>query len=210
MLIREIMHPDPVTIDPDTTLCDAYAIMQKKGFRHLPVLSQGKLVGLVTDRDLRLATSRLAKRPFDPEAQVREIMSHPVQTAHTNDPVEMAARLMREMKIGCLPVIEESKIVGIVTAADMLDALLRLTGIHFPSGRLDIRLPDRPGEIARLTALLAERNINIHSILTYTDEPARQARLVLRVNTMDIRQLAKALCDAGFNVLRPPHILCVE
>ncbi|HHJ52130.1 MAG TPA: CBS domain-containing protein [Caldithrix abyssi] len=210
MLIREIMHPDPVIIQPDTTLCDAYALMQEKNFRHLPVVSEGKLVGVVTDRDLRLATSRLAKRPFDPKDRVKEVMSHPVQTAHPNDPVERAAQLMRELKIGCLPVVEEGEVVGIVTAADMLDALLRLTGIHFPSGRLDISLPDRPGEIARLTSLLAERNINIHSILTYTNEPAREARLVLRVNTMDIRQLAKDLCDAGFNVLWPPHILCVE
>jgi len=209
MLIREIMHTDPLSISPGTTLCDAYALMQKKGFRHLPVLQDGKLIGIVTDRDLRLATSRLAKTPFDPQAAVSEVMSRPVQTTYPADPVEMATRLMLELKIGCLPVVEEFRLVGIVTSADLLDALLKLTGVHHPSGRLDIRLSDQPGQLARLTGILAERNINIHSILTYTEKNNR-ARLVLRVNTMDIRSLAAAICAAGFEVLWPPHISCAE
>jgi len=207
MLVQEVMHADPITITPQTTLCDAYQLMHEKNIRHLPIMENGQLVGLVTDRDLRLATSRLAQHPFDPKARVREIMSHPVHTAYPNDPVERATQMMLEMKIGCMPVVEESRLVGIVTSADLLAALLRLTGVHHPSGRLDIRMSDKPGELARLAQLLAERNVNIHSILTYT-ESDRQARLVLRVNTMEIHALAQHICDAGFEVLWPPHISC--
>ncbi len=209
MLIEEVMHPDPITISPETTLCDAYALMQEKGIRHLPVVEKDRLVGIVTDRDLRLATSRLAKRPFEPDAEVKNIMSHPVQTAHPNDPIEIATQTMRELKIGCLPVEDEFRVVGIVTAADMLDAMMRLTGVKRPSGRLDIRMSDKPGELARLAQLLSDRKVNIHSILTYP-EAEDQARLVLRVNTMEIRTLAAAICDAGFEVLWPPHISCAE
>lgn len=209
MLVQEVMHPDPITITPQTTLCDAYQLMNDKGIRHLPVLDGEQLVGLVTDRDLRLATSRLAKRPFDPDAQVAEIMSHPVQTAYPNDPVEMTTQIMLEMKIGCMPVVEVSRVVGIVTSADLLAALLRLTGVHHPSGRLDIRMSDKPGELARLARLLADANINIHSILTYTESDQR-ARLVLRVNTMEIHALARHICDSDFEVLWPPHISCAE
>ena len=209
MLIREIMHLNPLTIKPNTTLCDAYQLMQDKGIRHLPVMENEKLVGIVTDRDLRLATSRLAKRPFDPTAEVKEIMNHPVETTNPSDPVEIATQLMRELKIGCLPVIEDLQLVGIVTSADILDAMLLLTGVHKPSGRLDIRLSDKSGELARLTALLAERKINIHSILTY-QEKNDKIRLVLRVNTMEIRKLAEAICDIGFEVLWPIHISCVK
>jgi len=209
MLIREIMHPNPLTIEPNTPLCDAYKLMQDNGIRHLPVMENGKLVGIVTDRDLRLATSQLSKKPFDPTAEVKEIMNHPVETTNPSDPIERATQLMRELKIGSLPVIEDLQLVGIVTGVDLLDAMLLLTGVHKPSGRLDIRLSDKPGGLARLTSLLSERKINIHSILTY-QEKNDKARLVLRVNTMEIRKLAEAICDNGFEVLWPIHISCVK
>ena len=209
MLIGEIMHKNPVTIDSATSLCDAYALMQERGIRHLPVMKNDKLVGIVTDRDLRLATSRLAVRPFDPESKVAEVMSYPVETVHPSEPVEYAIQLMRELKIGSLPVEEEETLIGIVTGANLMDAMLKLIGIHRPSGRLDIRLQDRPGELARLTAFLAERRVNIHSIMTYP-ENGRRGRVVLRVGTMEIRPLAKEICDAGFEVMWPPHISCVE
>ncbi|HSD63211.1 MAG TPA: CBS and ACT domain-containing protein [Ignavibacteriaceae bacterium] len=209
MIIREVMHPDPVTVSPTTKLKEAYKIMQQKNIRHLPVMDNDIVVGIVTDRDLRLATSRLTIEPFDVDAEIEKIMSHPVQFTHPSDPIEIATRTMRELKIGCLPVIEEMKLVGIVTGMDLLDALLLLTGIHRPSGRLDVKLPDRSGELARLTALLAERNINIHSILSYPDKD-RKIRLVLRVGTIEMKILAEAICNAGFEVVWPVHIACVK
>jgi acetoin utilization protein AcuB len=209
MLIREVMHPDPVTVSFDTVLSEAYKIMQEKNIRHLPVMQNEKITGVVTDRDLRLATSKLTQNPFDISAEVSKIMSHPVQTVNSSDPIEMAIRTMRELKIGCLPVVDDGGLVGIVTGMDLLDALLLLTGIHQPSGRLDVRLPDRSGELARLTALIAERKVNIHSILTYP-EKEHKIRLVLRVGTIEMRMLAKAICEAGFEVIWPVHIACVE
>lgn len=209
MLINEVMHPDPITVSSSTKLKEAYEIMQQKGIRHLPVVDNDKLVGVVTDRDLRLATSKLTKNLFDVETEIGKIMSHPVQTTHPSDPIERATQTMRELKIGCLPVVDDKKLVGIVTGMDLLDALLLLTGIHQPSGRLDVRLPDKSGELARLTALLAERKINIHSILTYP-EKNRKVRLVLRVGTIEMKMLAQAICEAGFEVVWPVHIACVK
>lgn len=209
MVISDVMHSDPVTISPGTKLKDAYKLMQEKNIRHLPVLKNEKLIGIVTDRDLRLATSKLAQKPFDPEETVENIMSHPVSTTHPSDPVEIATQLMRELKIGSLPVLEESKLVGIVTNADLLDALLLLTGVHQPTGRLDVRLPDRSGELARLAKLLADKKVNIHSILTYPEKD-KKVRLVLRLGTMEIRNIAEAICNSGFEVIWPPHIACVK
>ena len=209
MLIREMMHPDPVTVSIRTKLSEAYKIMVDRNIRHLPVMDGEKIVGVVTDRDLRLATSKLTKNQYDIDTGIEKVMSHPVQTTHPSDPIETATRTMRELKIGCLPVIEDGKLVGIVTGMDLLDALLMLTGIHQPSGRLDVRLPDRSGELARLTSLLAERKINIHSILTYPDEN-RTIRLVIRVGTIEMKMLAKAICDAGFEVVWPVNIACVK
>jgi acetoin utilization protein AcuB len=209
MLIREVMHPDPITVTFETKLNEAYKIMQEKNIRHLPVIQNEKIVGIVTDRDLRLATSRLTENPFDVSSEVGKLMSRPVQTVSPSDPIETATHTMRELKIGCLPVIDNGKLVGIVTGVDMLDALLVLTGVRQPSGRLDVRLPDRSGELARLTALIAERKVNIHSILTYPDKE-HKIRLVLRVGTIEMKMLAEAICNAGFEVIWPVHIACVK
>ncbi len=209
MLIREVMKTDLTIISPETKLNDAYALMLGRKIRHLPVVEDENLIGVVTDRDLRLATSKLSEQPFDPEIQVRKIMKYPVRTAHPSDPIELATRLMRELKIGCMPVLEESKLVGMVTTSDLLDALLLLTGVHQPSGRLDIRLPNRSGELARLASLLAGHKINIHSILTYPDNE-RNVRLVLRIDTIEIKFIAQEICNAGFQVIWPPHIACVK
>jgi acetoin utilization protein AcuB len=203
MLIQDIMQRDLVTVNVDVRLADAYKIMQDNGIRHLPVMSGGELVGIVTDRDLRLATSALTSTPFPPDCDVEGVMNQPVQTADPLDPVETAARTMRESKIGCLPVLDNGKLAGIVTGIDLLDALIRLTGVDKPSGRLDIRLQDHPGELARLTHFISERHVNIHSILTYR-EGGEDLRAVLRIGSMETRPLAQALSEHGFKILWPP------
>ncbi|RMG20711.1 MAG: CBS domain-containing protein, partial [Methanobacteriota archaeon] len=106
MIIREIMHENPITIPTSMKLAEAYKLMNEKNIRHLPVMEGEKLVGIISDRDLRLATSKLAEHPFDPGTEVKQIMSHPVESVMVNEPIESALQLMRELKIGCLPVLE--------------------------------------------------------------------------------------------------------
>jgi acetoin utilization protein AcuB len=204
MLVRDIMRSPVLAISPDTTLQDAYRMMNQKSYRHLPVLESGRLVGVVTDRDLRLATSALSTSPFPPASRVGEIMSRNPLTADPMDPVEDAARTMRERKIGCLPVIENDQLVGIITGIDLLDALMRMTGVDKPSGRLEVRLPDHPGELARLTSFMSHRDLNVHSILTYPDGPER-VRAVLRVGSIEVRLIAQDLRRAEFEVVWPPE-----
>jgi acetoin utilization protein AcuB len=207
MLIRDIMRSPAVSIPAGTTLQDAYRIMRERDIRHLPVLEGEKLVGVVTDRDLRLATSALVPSPFSPDSRVSAVMSTAPLTADASDPVEDAARTMRERKIGCLPVLDDGRLIGIVTGLDLLDALMRLTGVHKPSGRLEVRLPDHPGELARLTAFVSHRHLNVHSILTYPDGPD-SVRTVLRIGSIETRLLAEDLRRAGFDVLWPPEKPC--
>lgn len=204
MLVKEIMRSPAVGIAPETTLEDAYRTMREKGIRHLPVLESGRLVGVITDRDLRLATSSLASSPFPPGSHVAQVMSREPLVADPLDPVEDAARRMRERKIGCLPVVEDQTVVGIITGLDLLDALMRMTGVDKPSGRLEIRLADQPGELARLTSFLASRGLNVHSILTMQDGP-RTIRAVLRVGSMETHSLAHDLRRERFDVVWPPE-----
>jgi acetoin utilization protein AcuB len=207
MLVRDILRSPAISIAPDTTLADAYALMCQKGIRHLPVVEAGRLVGIVTDRDLRLATSALAPAPFPPGARVDEAMHREPLTADPCDPVEDAARIMRDRKVGCLPVVDGGELVGIITNIDLLEALLRLTGVDKPSGRLEVRLPDRRGELARLIATVSERGSDLRSVLTYPEGPA-SVRIVLRVGSMDTHQIARVLRGGGFDVIWPPDRPC--
>jgi len=204
MLVRDIMRTPAVVITPDTTLADAYRTMQEKRIRHLPVVEGHHLVGVVTDRDLRLATSALAPHPFAPESRVADVMRKKPVTADPSDPVEDSARTMRELRIGCLPVVDGGHLVGVVTGIDLLDALIRMTGVDKPSGRLEVRLPDQPGELARLTSFLSHRDLNIHSVLSYPEGP-EAVRMVLRVGSIETRLLAQDLRRADFDVVWPPE-----
>ncbi len=206
MLVRDIMTSPAVVIAPDTTLDHAYRLMNERNIRHLLVVEREKVVGVITDRDLRLATSALAPSPLPAGSRVSGVMCRDPLTADACDPVEDAAFRMRERKIGCLPVMEEGTLVGIITGIDLLDALLRMTGVDKPSGRLEIRLPDRPGELARLTAFLSHRDLNIHSILSHPE--AGTLRTVLRIGSIEIRSVAGALRADGFDVLWPPEKPC--
>ena len=202
MLVKEMMRRPVTVVSVETTIGGAYQVLQDRGFRHLPVMDQGRLVGVLTDRDLRFATSSLCQTPRTAGDPVSSVMSSPPLTADPLDPVEDAARIMREHKIGCLPVLDGPELVGILTGMDLLDALMILTGVTKPSSRLEVALADKPGELARLTAHLAGRHVNIHSILTYPSEEA--VRTVLRVDSNQVRTLAEELRGADFDVLWPP------
>lgn len=202
MLVREIMRSPVTTILAETSLQSACDIFQARGFRHLPVMKDGALVGVLTDRDLRWATSSLCPTPRKGEEAVHLAMSHPPFTADPLDPVEDAAALMRKHKIGCLPVMDGPELVGILTGMDLLDAIILLTGVTKPSSRLEVDLDDKLGELARLTAFLAARHVNIYSILTYP-APDQAMRTVLRVGTNQVRPLAEALRGDNFTILWP-------
>ncbi len=202
MLVREMMRSPVVAIQAGARLQEASQLFRSRGFRHLPVLDGERLVGVLTDRDLRWATSSLCPEPRKLDDPVRCAMTGPPITVDPLDPVEDAARIMREHKIGCLPVMDGASLVGILTGMDILDTLILLTGTGQPSSRLEVALSDRPGELARLTAFLAERHVNIHSILTYP-VPDQPTRTVLRVGSSQGRVLADALVQAGFQVLWP-------
>jgi len=201
MLVKEMMRRPVTVVSVEATIGEAYQLLRDRGFRHLPVVDGGRLVGVLTDRDLRLATSSFSEKPHAATDPVSATMSSPPLTADPLDPVEDAARIMREHKIGCLPVVDGGELVGILTGMDLLDALMILTGVTKPSSRLEVALADKPGELARLTAFLAGRHVNIHSILTYPSPEA--VRTVLRVDSNQIRPLAEELRKAEFDVLWP-------
>jgi acetoin utilization protein AcuB len=214
LLVKDSMTREVVTLSPQTTAGEALALCRERRIRHLPVLDGGRLVGIVSDRDLRSATPALGD-PARAEALRRilvpEVMAREVATIHPDDPIEEAANAMREKTIGCLPVVENGALLGIVTSSDVMEALVYLMGAHEPGNRLEVVMPDRPGTLAGVAGIFGELGINIVSVvagprhpLPEGSEPGRVA--VFRVDTMDLREAVEILGRAGYAVLWPPSL----
>jgi acetoin utilization protein AcuB len=138
--VKNWMTPDPVTITPETTLPEAMSLMKSGGFRRLPVIKGGDLVGIVTDRDLREAMPSDATSLSIWEInfllarlQVKEIMSKTVLTVPEDAWLERAAQLMLEHKIGGMPVVRGTQLVGIITVTDVLEAFIERDARAKPS-----------------------------------------------------------------------------
>jgi len=212
LLVKDSMTREVVALPPQSTAGEALALCRERRIRHLPVLEDDRLVGIVSDRDLRSATPALGD-PARAEALgrilVHEVMAREVATAHPDDPIEEVANAMRERKIGCLPVVEDDALVGIVTSSDVMEALVYLMGAHEPGNRLEVVMPDRPGTLAGVAGIFGELGINIVSVvagprrsLPGSSQPGRVA--VFRADTIDLREAVDILERAGYAVLWPP------
>lgn len=132
MNVEDVMTRDPKVVDPETPIREALRLMREGRFRRLPVLEQGQLVGILSDRDLRQAMNTpfiLHDREQDDyildHLKVGMCMSTEVHTLEPGDSLERAASLMKQHKVGGCPVLEEGRLVGIVTESDLLDYLVR-------------------------------------------------------------------------------------
>jgi len=130
MLVRDVMTPDPVTIGPNHSIGAALTRMRRGGFRRLPVVEDEKLVGIVTDRDLRLAMNSpfvMREGWYDSylmeHIEVRSCMTPDPLTVDADGDLLTAVRLMRQHKFGGVPVLQDDKLVGILTETDLLDLL---------------------------------------------------------------------------------------
>lgn len=135
MLVRDYMTKDVFTLRVDKKLVIADELMKWAHVRHVPVVDQdGRLVGIVSHRDLLRASissieTRVAaaeKRQHLSSVTVREVMQAQVQTISPDAPVQEAAKLMRERKIGCLPVVADGRLIGIITESDLLRIVAQL------------------------------------------------------------------------------------
>jgi acetoin utilization protein AcuB len=214
LLVKDSMTREVVTLSPQDTAKAALALCRERRIRHLPVLEGGKLVGIVSDRDLRSSTPALgdpARAAALGEIRVGDVMARDVVTVLPGDPIEQAANTMRERRIGCLPVVESGELVGIITASDVMDALVYLVGAHEPGSRMEVSLPDRPGSLAGAAGVFGMCGINIVSAaMGSTREPAeegaaRERVVVFRVDTIDTAEVVGYLEEAGYTVLWPPQ-----
>jgi acetoin utilization protein AcuB len=208
--VKDSMAREVTTLSPGDTAADALALCRERRIRHLPVLEDGRLVGIVSDRDLRSATPAFgdpARSAALSEVRVGDVMAREVVTADPDDPIDEAANTMRERRINCLPVLEGGELVGIVTSSDVMESLVYLLGAHEPGSRMEVVVPDRPGTLAGVAGLIGELGINIISVVTgprtEEDPPSRVA--IFRVDTINPSHAAEILEKAGYVVLWPPR-----
>ena len=206
MLVQDVMHTTLTTITPKTTLPQAIRLVQQRGIRHLPVVENGELVGIVSDRDLKRAmaspATSLEVRELNyllDRLTVAEIMTRAVITIAPMFPVEEAARLMVKEKISALPVTEGGRLVGIVTETDVLELLVKAMGAGEPSSRLDVVLGDRPSALVEAVKAVEAAGATISSIVTLANR-AGLKEAVMRVATINPGPAIKALEARGFAV----------
>lgn len=206
MIVETIMQTSIITIHPDCSVHEAIRIMEENQIRHLPVLENKELVGIVSERDLRpffpaQLTGRKEERCF--EIKVGEVMRTKLITVHPLDFIEEAARIIYEHKIGCLPVVRQDKLVGIITQLDVLRALVEQTGLLNPGAHLEVEVPNRPGMLVAIAGIVQEHGVNILSVLLFPGRTEETQILVLRLKAFDLRQIVEEIETAGFQVLWP-------
>lgn len=209
MYIGSIMRTDLITVSPKTTLVEARELLEKNRIDHLLVLKNGKLVGVLSDRDLKQNWASPATTLSAHElsyllqkVSVGMIMVKTVVTAPPDTTIERAAHIMQTNDISSLPVMVGEELVGIVTSTDVMGVLLDAIGMSEESSRLSLFVDDQVGRLARMTAALSELQINIQSFFCYpVPQHRRLSQVVIRVDKQDGERAKKALEDQGFKVM---------
>lgn len=200
------MTPDPETVSASTPIMDAMQRMRRGGYRRLPVVEDDRLVGIVTDRDLKEATPSSATTLSVYELNfllsrmtVAEVSTSSPITVRDDDPVEQAALAMEEHRISGLPVERDGRLIGILTITDLLRAFVGFLGLREGGIRVTVDVPDAPGVLARVAQ--AASPSNIVAAVTSEITPGRTRRLVLRVDGDDSDAFADRLEAEGLDVV---------
>ncbi len=202
MLVKEWMTEDPIVLDENASIMKAVQIMKEHGMRRIPVVRHNKLVGIVTDRDVREATPSKATA-LDvhelyyllSEIKVKDIMTPNPITIHPDETVEYAAVIMLENRISGLPVVDdEGHVIGIITQTDIFKVLINITGIYYGPYQIAFEMDTQPGSISKLVSEIHECGGRIVSILTsYEGMEPNKRRVYIRLTDMSQDAFEKLL-----------------
>jgi acetoin utilization protein AcuB len=216
MLVKEVMTPHPVVIEPGIAVTRAQRLMKEDNIRHLPVVREGKgLVGLITrdslNRALPSELSSLSVWEINYQLariKARDVMVKKVITVTEDVTVEDAARIMIDRKIGSLPVMRDGQLVGIVTDIDLLGALSNLMGWRQPGVRVTVQVPDQKGQLAKVATAIAKEGGLLIGGGSYPASEPLQANIVFKVRNVpldDLVALLKGMEDVQILDIRESH-----
>jgi acetoin utilization protein AcuB len=209
MLVRERMSTQPVTITADVPITEALRIMRQNQVRRLPVLDEnGALIGIVSEKDLLYAspspaTSLSIYEMHDMLSRLRvtELMTPDPVTVTPDILLEEAALIMADSKIGGLPVVKDGNLVGIITETDIFKVFLELLGARQEGLRLTLRIPERMGEMARITTAIARLGGNILALGSFLGDDPTTGIVTVKVVDVPVDQLEAAMNDLGLEIL---------
>jgi len=216
MLVHERMSRHPITITEDTPIDRALKFMRDEKVRRLPVLNKkGELVGIVSERDLLYASPSPATSLSIHEIHylvskitVGKVMTRDVFTVSEYTPLEEAARIMADNKIGGLPVVRDGKLVGIITESDLFKIFTEILGARDMGVRLTILVPSPPGILAHITRAIADMGGNIISLGTFLGEDPTNRLITVKVAGVPEDQLVAEMKALALEIVDAR--LCAE
>jgi acetoin utilization protein AcuB len=203
------MTKRPITISEDDSIDHGLDLMRSESVRRLPVVDKhGKLVGIVSEKDLLYASPSPATSlsiyeiPYLlSKIKMRDLMTQEVITVTEDTPLEEAARIMADHKIGGLPVMRDDKLVGIITETDMFKIFLEMLGAREAGVRLAMLVPNEKGTLAKIATEIAELGGNIMAQGTIMGEDPTNRELTLKVEDVAQEQLVSAMERLGLKIL---------
>lgn len=213
MFVTETMKTDLIAIRPELTISEAITLMEKGNFRHLPVVDgDGKLVGIITDRDMRSAKPSTLLSDADYKKTYDEVIKHTVAEIMTKDPLTIAPYftlqdsllVMGKKKVGALPVVDENGVLkGIMSTRDLLRSFVNIMGIGEPGTLLCILVNETPGQLKKIVDIVTEENVSMGSVLVARDWDDERRAIFPYLLTNNVITIKQKLIDQGFELLDP-------
>lgn len=201
MFVKDVMTKEVITISPDASFSEAMDLIRKKGIRRLPVVKNEKLVGIITEKDLLSAspsqattldvwelTSLLSK------LKIKQIMRKDVIHVHPNTPIEDAAKIMSDKKIGSLVVLEEEKLVGIITESDIFKVFINMLGAREKGIRYVLRVQNVPGILSKILYLMYQCGGDLISVSTY-EKSQEEYSVVIKIKDLKKQEFERKFLE---------------
>jgi acetoin utilization protein AcuB len=200
MFVGERMSYPVITVDPDTPITDALVMFKKENIRRAPVVKNGKMIGIISESDLLNASpsqvttlSVWEMNYLISKVTVKKVMTKKVITVDANTPIEEAARIMADSKIGGVPVMRSGKVAGMITETDLFKILLELMGAREKALRVTALIEDKPGQLANVTKAIAEAGGNFLAFGMFSGPDTGSRIITFKVAGMKKEAVIKAL-----------------
>lgn len=200
MFVGDRMSHPVISISPDTTIHDAVAMFKKEHIRRAPVIKDGKMVGIISEKDLLNASpspvtslSIWEMNYLLSKVTVKQVMTKKVTTVDVTTPIEEAARIMADNKFGGMPVMRSGKVVGIITETDLFKIFLELMGAREKAIRVTAAIDNKPGTLAKITKAIADAGGDFVSFGQFTGDDPSTKVLTFKVSGLKKDEVKKVL-----------------